>query len=798
MADLAETTGTRTGMAIRVRGQVQGVGFRPTVWRMAHELDIRGDVRNDGEGVLIKAWGEAGQLQRFIARLRAEPPPLARVDSIELHPLQGAPAADAFLIVQSEPSAVRTAVAADAATCAECMAEVSDPGSRRYRYPFTNCTHCGPRLSIIRAIPYDRAQTSMSVFDMCPACHREYDDPADRRFHAQPNACPVCGPRLWLEERGGQAVAVADDKDAIAIAAERIAGGAIVAIKGIGGFHLACDATNPEAVAALRRRKRRFDKPFALMARDVAMVRAFARLNDTEHDLIAGIAAPIVVLDCNTGSRRVVADVAPGQQSLGFMLPYTPLHHILMGVLEAPIVLTSGNVSDEPQCISNAEAREQLADIADLWLMHDREIVNRLDDSVVRYAGGAARVLRRSRGFAPAPFTLPGALMDAPPILAMGGELKSTFCLLKDGEAILSQHIGDLEDASVNEDYRKNLALYRELYAFDPEVVAVDLHPDYLSTQCGEALAEKEGARLETVQHHHAHIAACMAENRIEPETGAVLGVVLDGLGLGDDGRIWGGEFLLADYTGYQRLAHFSPVALPGGAQAMREPWRNTYAYLATCLGWEHVSRRYADLPLVAQLEAKPLRTLDQMMARGLNAPLAVSAGRLFDAAAGALGIRADRISYEGQAAIELESLAVESLSETGAYDVVVSSGSPLMLDWTPLWRQLLEDLAKQTDRSVIAMRFHNGVARAASELAAQLAKAHDVSTIVLSGGVFQNRLLLERVCGRLDATGFKVLAPRKTPANDGGLALGQAAVAAARSLGIVGFDEAEPGCFQR
>lgn len=790
MADVAQTSETMTGLAIRVRGRVQGVGFRPTVWRLAQESDICGEVRNDGEGVLIKAWGEARNLQHFIARLKAEPPPLAMVDSIESHPLQGNPATDAFSIVQSETGAVRTAVAADAATCPDCLAEINDPGNRRYRYPFTNCTHCGPRLSIIRAIPYDRAQTSMSEFVMCPECQREYDDPADRRFHAQPNACPECGPRVWLEGQGGRVIETSRDSDAIATAAERIAEGAIVAIKGIGGFHLACDATNEEAVSNLRNRKKRFDKPFALMAKDVSMVRAFACLSDAEHDLIASTASPIVVLDCSSGSRRVAAAVAPGQQSLGFMLPYSPLHHLLMGALEAPIVLTSGNISDEPQCISNAAAREQLADIADLWLMHDRDIINRLDDSVVRVAAGAPRVIRRSRGYAPAAFALPRTFKEAPPVLAMGGELKATFCLLKDGEAVVSQHIGDLEDARVNDDYRSNLSLYRQLYAFDPAIVAVDLHPDYMSTQFGELLSTRESTTLETVQHHHAHIAACMAEERIEPEAGPVLGIVLDGLGLGDDGMIWGGEFLLADYTGYRRLAHFAPMPLLGGAQAMREPWRNTYAYTAACLGWKETSERYADLPVVEQLQSKPLKTIDQMMARGLNAPPAVSAGRLFDAVAGALGIHFDRISYEGQAAIELEALALQRASQTTAYEASVVSGSPLVLDWAPLWRQLLDDLYARTDRAVIAMRFHNGVAQASSELATRLARSHETSTVVLSGGVFQNRLLLEGVTSRLETAGLKVLSPRQAPANDGGLALGQAAVAAARALGVAGLQQ--------
>ena len=784
MADLLEKDADeRVGTAIRVRGLVQGVGFRPTVWRLARDCGLAGEVFNDGEGVLIRVWGPRHALTGFTERLRSQAPPLARIDAVEAHPLEGAPGRRGFQIVRSQAGGVRTGVVPDAATCPDCCAEVLDPNHRRYRYPFANCTHCGPRLSIVKAIPYDRARTSMAVFQMCPACVREYEDPGDRRFHAQPNACAICGPRLWLEDGGGIEIDVSGRGDAIAVAAVLIADGAIVAVKGIGGFHLACDATNEAVVAELRRRKRRYDKPFALMARDVAMVRDHVIVNASEEALLESSAAPIVVLDARDGVTGVAPGVAPGHAGLGFMLPYTPLHHLLMRAIKRPIVLTSGNRSAEPQCIANQEARARLAGIADYWLMHDRDIVNRLDDSVARVVTGAPRLMRRARGYAPAPIRLPRGFEPAPPVLAMGGELKATFCLAKDGDAILSQHIGDLEDASVHADYRKNLALYRRLFEFDPDIVAVDMHPDYLSTQWGEVLAGKEEARLEPVQHHHAHVAACMVEHGLAFDHGPVLGVVLDGLGYGDDGTIWGGEFLLADYAGYQRLAHFVPVPLIGGARAICEPWRNTYACLATCIGWGAVVARYPQLPLVEYLNAKPLTTLDRMIERGLNAPLAVTAGRLFDAAAGALGIRRDRISYEGQAAIELEALAATARGQAGAYGFAIDEGSPRVIDWATMWRELLEDLSAGIDPATIAARFHNGVTAATAAMARNLTDSRGISTVVVSGGVFQNRLLLAGVTHALEADGLTVLSPRQTPANDGGLALGQAAVAAARAL---------------
>ncbi len=772
------------GISIRVRGLVQGVGFRPTVWRLANRLGIAGQVLNDGEGVLIHAWGPAPALQEFELALSAEAPPLARVDSVECLPLQTRLEGFGFHIAESQRGTVRTGIVADAATCPACLADIRDPSNRRYRYPFTNCTHCGPRLSIVRAIPYDRATTSMAKFPMCPACLAEYRDPADRRFHAQPNACPDCGPKVWLEGPGGALADTAAYRDAIAAAEALIAAGQIVAIKGIGGFHLACDACNAGAVARLRQRKARYGKPFALMARGLEIIADYADFGHAEGALLSGVAAPIVILKSKPCPGAPLAPgVEPGQSTLGFMLPYTPLHHLLMENLARPIVLTSGNRSDEPQCIDNAEARDRLGPIADYFLMHDRDIVNRLDDSVARVAAGKPRLLRRARGYAPTPLSLPPGFEGAPAVLAMGGELKSTFCLLKDGQAIVSQHMGDLEEAATHSDYRRNLELYRNLFRFEPQTFAADAHPDYISTKWGLALAEDTGLPAISVQHHHAHIAAALGECGVPASAAPVIGIALDGLGLSEDAELWGGEFLIADYRAYRRLSRFVPVPLIGGSKAMREPWRNTLAHLHTFLGWEAVRAGYPNLEAVRRLQHKPLETCLRMMERGINSPLSSSAGRLFDAVAAALGLCFDAASYEGQAAIELEALAEEAMEKAcEGYGAALLAGDPEQLGWAPLWTGILQDLAAGTDRTVIAARFHLGLIETVSATARGLARAHGCETAVLTGGVFQNKILLEGVSERLSGLGLKVIAPAAFPANDGGVSLGQALIAAARS----------------
>lgn len=783
---------------LRVRGLVQGVGFRPTVWRLAHELGLLGDVRNDGEGVLIRLQPATGSIDsdtdaidRFCARLRAECPPLARIDAIERTPWDCRLDTTTFAILGSDDGDVHTGIIADAATCPACLAEIRDPTNRRYRYPFTNCTHCGPRLSIVRSIPYDRARTSMAAFPMCARCRAEYEDPADRRFHAQPNACPDCGPRVWLVDAKGREIEPADLNalDTIAAASRLLADGHILAIKGIGGVHLACDATNATAVTTLRQRKRRFAKPLALMARDLDVIRRHARLSEPEAEWLASPAAPILLLERRHDSD-LASGIAPGQSTLGFMLPYSPLHHLLLADWERPLVMTSGNLSDEPQCIENADAFARLAGLADLLLLHDRDIVNRVDDSVWRVMAGHPRPLRRARGYAPAPIRLPPGFESTASILALGGELKNSFCLIRDGEAILSQHLGDLEEARTAREYRATLKLYGDLFQHRPEILAIDRHPDYHSTQLGRDCAEHEGLKLIEVQHHHAHLASVLADNDWPLNGGAVLGILLDGLGLGEDGTLWGGEFLLGDYRAFQRLAHLRPVAMPGGIQAIREPWRNLLARLEDAGGWEHWRARHPDLEVIRRLETRPTGLARSLIARGLNAPHSSSAGRLFDAVAAALGVGGETLSYEGQAAIELEALAstaigtFEGKAETrdpdpGYVFALDRSSRPWSLDPAPLWDTLLSDLALGVEPACIAARFHRGFAAAIVETGTRLAREASVETVALSGGVFQNRLLLEETVARLRDAGLKVLVHRQSPANDGGLALGQGCIAA-------------------
>ncbi|SDH27220.1 carbamoyltransferase HypF [Paraburkholderia phenazinium] len=809
------------GEEIRVRGLVQGVGFRPTVWRLAHDCGLRGDVRNDSDGVLIHACGDVWTVEQFLARLQAECPPLARIDAIERHEWLSVAEMDDFRIVPSAGGPVQTGVVPDAVTCADCLAEIADPANRRYRYPFTNCTHCGPRLSIIDAIPYDRANTTMSAFAMCDACRAEYENPADRRFHAQPVACAVCGPRVWLEAPDGAPLETSSD--ACVAASVALQRGSIVAVKGLGGFQLACDACDEAAVARLRRLKRRERKPFALLARDLEVVRRYAPVDDVERALLQSAAGPIVILRTHDTSASAAADplapiapsVAPGVGTLGFMLPSTPLHRLLVESFDRPLVLTSGNTSDEPQCIDNADARARLGRIADLFLMHDRDVARRVDDSVARVVFGAPRVVRRSRGYAPAPLMLPEGFEDTPAILAMGGELKNTFCLSRAAQAIVSHHMGDLEDALTYADYRRSVMQYLTLFEHEPQVVALDLHPEYLSRKIGCDLAQARQWPLEEVQHHHAHIASCMAENGLPIDAQPVLGVALDGLGYGADGTLWGGEFMLAGYRDFIRLGMFKPVAMPGGVRAIHEPWRNTYAHLLAAFGWETFAQRYAGLDLQRFFAARPRDMLDSMIAQGVNSPLASSAGRLFDAVAAATGLCRERVLYEGQAAVEFEALvdplALSEEDDARAYPFGLAretQGGLRCLDPQPMWTALLDDLQRATPVPVIAARFHKGLAIAIVQMVELLvdeliqagaargsgagmspgdaplvplslrAAAPDVA---LSGGVFQNRVLLEQVAARLVAAGLRVLSHRQVPANDGGLSLGQAVVAAAR-----------------
>ncbi|HLO83691.1 MAG TPA: carbamoyltransferase HypF [Nostocaceae cyanobacterium] len=774
---------------IRVRGTVQGVGFRPTVYRLAKAYGLKGEVCNDGQGVLIRAAGSEENLTEFIQKLKQECPPLARINEIIRQPYLGEFNFDDFIISHSISSQVKTQIVPDAATCPQCQKEIFDPFSRYFRYPFTNCTHCGPRLSIIRAIPYDRNNTSMAIFPMCSDCNQEYQDVENRRFHAQPVACHVCGPHAWLERADNKPVTASmfsmlDDVDAVCTLLQK---GEIVAIKGLGGIHLACDATQEAAVQKLRQRKKRYHKPLALMARDINIISEYCQLNKKEQELLTSPAAPIVLLAIRN-DQKVAPSVAPGQNSLGFMLPYTPLHHLILRRMNRPIVLTSGNLSDEPQCIDNQEAKDKLGQIADYFLLHNREIINRVDDSVVRVIDNKLQTIRRARGYAPAPLNLPPDFAEVKPILAMGGELKNTFCLLQSGEAILSQHLGDLENAAAFKAYQDTLNLYLNLFEHQPEIIAIDKHPEYLSTKLGQELASVNQIKLQEIQHHHAHIAACMAENQLPLNSLPVLGIAFDGLGYGEDNTLWGGEFLLADYRQFKRLAKFKPVAMIGGEKAIYQPWRNTYAHLISAFNWEDLQQKYPNLELLDFLEQKPLKLMNQLIEKGINSPLASSVGRLFDAVAVAIGICREECSYEGQAAINLEALVDVNIlnndKEIQNYPFKVDFlDSIYCIDPSPMWLALLTDLQQRVTPEEIATKFHKSLTNAVVKIVQHLTVENTINNVVLTGGVFQNRILLEQVTKNLQKLDINVLTHSLVPANDGGLSLGQAVIAAARSI---------------
>lgn len=760
------------GQQITIRGRVQGVGFRPYVWRLATACGLCGRVCNDGAGVHIEIWGDRIKLDAFRQELGRAPPPLAQITDVTATRTSG-PMPQGFEIVDSRGGAVTTEITPDAATCAACLAEVFDPKDRRFGYPFTNCTHCGPRLSIIRGVPYDRAKTSMRAFEMCGECRAEYHDPNNRRFHAQPNACPTCGPQIWLESAQGRL----HSTDPISEAARRLMQGDIAAIKGIGGFHLVCDATNPGAVHALRQRKNRQAKPLAIMARDLSQVRDLCHVSEAETELLTGPEAPIVLLDRRGDSD--LTGIAPGLRQIGVMLPHSPLHHLLMAQVDGPLVMTSGNPSHAPQVTENDAARTTLAGTADLWVMHDRDIVNRLDDSLVRMDQSAPIVLRRGRGMAPAALTLPDRFSKADGVLAMGALQKSTFCQLQNGQAVPSPHIGDLTTAEVYADFHSKIALYRKILEFTPDIIAVDQHPNYLSTRWGQQLAIDLGVRLVEVQHHHAHLASCLAEHGVAPGDDRSVGLILDGTGLGTDGTIWGGELLLGGYGGFKRCAHFVPVALPGGELAVRTPWRSLVAHLHAAFGpdWQ---RQIVGTHLVDALRDHPVALTTQMIEQRLNAPLASSAGRLFDAVSAALGIAFAKKHYEEQAAMELEALVGACAGKMG-YPVAVNKAG--VLSWAPMWLELLSDLRSGIAHHIIATKFHIGLSTALVDQVAQVATTAKVRRVVLSGGVMQNQILLRAITEGLVSRDFDVLCHRKLPANDGGLSLGQACIAASKAI---------------
>ena len=749
----ASGTATRRSN-VRVEGVVQGVGFRPFVHRLAAELQLTGFVRNDARGVEVEVEGPADAVGRFLERLAADGPPLARVEAVRTRdvPARGG---RGFAIAGSAGGAPAALVTADAATCDDCLAELFDPADRRFRYPFVNCTNCGPRFTIVRGVPYDRPRTTMAAFAMCDACRREYDDPADRRFHAQPNACPACGPRARLWRDGG----VQAGGDAVAEAAALLRAGAVVAVKGLGGYHLACRAGDAEAVARLRARKHREEKPFALMAGDVAAARALVALGDEEVALLTSPARPIV-LARRCAEADVAPAVAPGARELGVMLPYAPLHHLLLVGVGAPLVLTSGNVSDEPIAFRDDDALRRLGPLADAVLLHDRPIHTRTDDSVARVVRGRPALLRRSRGLVPSSEALPVACRA--PVLACGAELKSTFCLAKGPRAWVGHHIGDLRNAETLTAFREGIAHFERLFDVVPEVVAHDLHPDYLSTAYA---LEREGVELVAVQHHHAHLAACLAEHGLQ---GPAVGALYDGTGLGPDGTAWGGEVLVGDLRSFRRVAHLSPVRLPGGDRAAREPWRMACAWLVAA------GASAAEVP-PALRDAVPedrWAAVARLAETGFAAPETTSMGRLFDAVAALCGLRAVT-TYEGQAAVELEAVADDA--ETSAYALGPD------LDARALVLEVVHDVRTGAAPAVVSARFHRAVAHATAAACAAAAANAGVELVVLSGGVFQNRLLLTLTADELTRLGLRVLVPERLPANDGGIAFGQAAVAAAR-----------------
>jgi hydrogenase maturation protein HypF len=744
-------------LEIRIEGIVQGVGFRPFVYALANRFRLAGSVSNDGRGVTIEVEGDESELSRFRAALEREAPPLAVVERLTSREV-GTRGETSFVIAPSAAGQQRsTLISPDVATCEDCLRELFDPADRRYRYPFINCTNCGPRFTIIRDVPYDRAATTMAAFAMCQECAREYHDPMDRRFHAQPVACPACGPRLVLLDGVGHP----SPEEPIAAAARLIRSGRIVAVKGLGGYHLAVDAADEAAVATLRARKYREEKPFALMARNLEAARRLAQVSPEEEALLASSRRPIVLLR-RLPDAPVASAVAPGNAFLGVMLPYTPLHHLLARELDGPFVLTSGNLSDEPIAYRDDEARERLHGIADAFLTHDRAIHMRTDDSVIRAFRGAPMPLRRSRGYAPQPLILPWEFSR--PVLACGAELKNTFCLTKGRHAFLSHHIGDLENYEALRSFAEGIAHFRRLFDIQPEIVAYDLHPEYLSTKWA---LDQEGVELVGVQHHHAHIASCLADNG---EAGPAIGVAFDGLGYGSDGTLWGGEFLLADLRGFARIGHLRMLPMPGGAAAIREPWRMAAVYLEAACG--------GDVPplAVAQRQRARWGAVLQMARSGLHSPLTSSVGRLFDAVAAILGVR-DRVSYEGQAAIELEQRA--DAAETAAYSAAfIAAEDGFEIDGADLVRAVVADLRAGVRPAVIAARFHNGVAAAIQRGCRAVRERSGLSTVALSGGVFQNVLLLGRAIDLLEADGFRVLRHRQVPPNDGGISLGQAVVA--------------------
>ena len=780
---------------ISVRGIVQGVGFRPFVYALAVKHSLKGCVYNTSEDVKIEVEGELEALRQFELKLQKKAPPLAHIENItvEYHPPLG------YKDFEIRPSQAQEGkyqlISPDMATCPACLSELQNPEDRRYRYPFTNCTNCGPRFTIIEDMPYDRLKTTMRSFQMCPQCQAEYDNPVDRRFHAQPNACPECGPQVELVDNQGNLITTSNP---IAAASQLLKEGKIMAIKGLGGFLLACDATKDTAVKTLRQRKKRPSKPFAIMVSDINEAKRHCHISPEEEKLLASPQSPIVLMRWRKNSS-VSQKVAPNLAFLGVMLPYTPLHHILLNDTGLPLVMTSGNLSEEPIARDNDESLRRLSGIADYFLIHNRDIYSRYDDSVAIAERGTSQLIRRARSFAPYPIHLS---FEAKQVLGCGAEEKNTFCLTKDNYAFVSQHIGDMENMETLEHFGNTISLYKRLFHIEPEIVVHDLHPDYLATKYAHEL-DKSGIKLIPVQHHHAHIASCMADNAIDSP---VIGVALDGTGLGVDGNIWGGEFLIADYYNFKRVGHLEYLPLPGGDAAIKRPYRTAIGYIFTLLGENTLNNIIAtlnelqgkqpQLASIGQVSEVEIEVIKRQIERKINAPLTSSMGRLFDAISALLGIRGE-IDYEGQAAVELEMAAFSSVianpvqSEARKLDeairqtqesypyLIAEDKGIRIVRLQDLLSAVIEDLHRGASRGKISVKFHNTIARMTNQMCRLIAdETPTVSGIALSGGVFQNRLLLRKTVSLLESSGFQVFTHRQVPCNDGGISLGQAVIA--------------------
>lgn len=744
-------------LRIKIRGAVQGVGFRPFMYRLATQLELFGSVNNSPDGVTVEVEGPTDKLHSFLMRLSEEKPPRSFIQSLESSWLDAAGHSE-FVIGESENDGEKAAIVLpDIATCPDCFADTLDPENRRYRYPFTNCTNCGPRYSIIRSIPYDRANTTMAAFEMCGACREEYEDPLDRRFHAQPNACDECGPKLTLCDANG--TVLCDRNDALVTIADAIRDGSIVAVKGLGGFHLMADARNDDAVRELRRRKQREEKPLAVMFPSVEAVEQVCDLDTIEQRLLTSPESPLVLL--KRRGDTLSPSLASGNPYLGAMLPYTPLHHLLMRELSVPIVATSGNLSDEPICIDNTEALARLNGIADFFLVHDRPIERHVDDSIVRVVAGREMVIRRARGFAPLPVTV---VEDMPPTLAVGGHLKNSVAISTGDDVFISQHIGDLETGEALGAFERVIHSLETLYDVAPAAIACDKHPDYASSRW----AMRNSLNAITVQHHYAHVLSCMAENEI---AAPCLGIAWDGTGYGDDGTIWGGEFLRIDESGYERIAHFRHFRLPGGDIAAKEPRRSALGLLYAVYGEAIFD---SDLPTISAFDPQELGILRSMLWRNVNTPVTSSAGRLFDAVASIIDLR-QIAHFEGQAAMELEFAA--DLDVDAHYEFELNKGAygPMIIDWEPMIRSIIDDYRAAVATGLVAAKFHNTLV----EMMVAVAQACGEETVALSGGCFQNKYLLERAIARLRNEAFCVYRHQRVPTNDGGISLGQIAAAA-------------------